>query len=91
MSGLASCILRGEPAFLVAGQATLLGRTERHEIHKLNTAECRLAVWDVDERSLVVFDTAALVALAHQEVIDERKAPKPTFSGLRSIDPPSRL
>lgn len=88
MSGLTSCILRGEPAFLVSAQGTLLGRTEQHEIHKLNTAECRIAVWDVATRSLVVFDTAALVALAQQEAIDERRTSR---GGLHVIDPPSHL
>lgn len=90
MSGLTSCILRGEPAFLVAGQATLLGRTEAHEIHKLNTAECRIAVWDVASRALVVFDTAALIALAQAEAIDERNSRRVTDS-VNAIDPPSRL
>ncbi|CAM5386411.1 hypothetical protein [Rhodanobacter lindaniclasticus] len=91
MSGLTSCILRGEPAFLVAGQATLLGRTEQHEIHKLNTAECRIAVWDVASRSLVVFDTAALIALAQQEAIDAKADAREGGLSIVRTDPPSRL
>ena len=90
MSDLTSCILRGEPAFLVAGQATLLGRTESHEIHKLNTAEVRIAVWDVTTRSLVVFDTAALVALALSEAGEEQRDRRRQAPEL-PLDPPSRL
>ena len=73
MSALAVSILRGEEAFLVSAQANSLARSEEFEMYQLRTAECRIAVWDVATRSLVVFDTAALVAMAQQEAGEARR------------------
>lgn len=92
MSGLATAVMRGEEAFLVASQARKLASTEAHELYQLNTAQCRLGVWDVATRSLVVFDTPALVALALAEAAEARHR-RVDDSGLQAtvIDPPSRL
>lgn len=73
MSGVATSIIRGEEAFLVAAQAVSLARTEDHELYQLRTSECRVAVWDTATRSLVVFDTAALIALAQVEAGEARR------------------
>jgi len=73
VSQLAHSILYGEEAFLVCAQAHSIGRTETHEVYLLRTAAPRVAIWDAETRSLVVFDTPALIALANQEAIDARK------------------
>lgn len=68
--GIATTIMRGEDAFLVAAQAKKLGNDTDHELYQLNTAACRIAVWDMASKSLVVFDTSALVALAKAEAME---------------------
>lgn len=74
-------VFRGTAAFLVAAQGLRLHKTEQGEIYHLRTAgDCRIAVWDQSSRSLAVFDTATLFALANAAAVPGR-----------AIDPPSRL
>lgn len=75
-------IVRGNAAFLVAAQGLRLHQTDTGEIYHLRTSgDCRIAVWDKASRSLAVFDSATLFALANAAAIEAN----------RPIDPPSRL
>jgi len=67
MTGLASCVLDGEPALLAASQAQVLDATDSHETLLLGTEDFRIAVRDRASGVLVVFDRAALISLARQE------------------------
>jgi hypothetical protein len=75
-------IIRGNAAFLVAAQGLRLHQAEGGEIYHLRTGgDCRIAVWDKGSRSLAVFDSAMLFALAHAAATEANQP----------IDPPSRL
>lgn len=74
MSGLASTILKGEAAFLVAAQAELLTSSSGRDIYRLKTPDLRIGVYDAGSRRLVIFDGAALAALAMEEAAEEPRA-----------------
>lgn len=71
--GIASVIVRGEAAYLIATQATELAKDSKFSLYRVNSPECRIALWDNEERSLVVFDAPALFALAKAEAIERRQ------------------
>lgn len=65
---LAQRIIRGETASLLAMQAELLGFSGNHRIvHLRDTAS--IGVFDLERDALVVFDGAALAALAKLELV----------------------
>lgn len=77
MSVLATCVLRGEAAYLVAAQAIKLGSKSGTDIYQLRTdGALRLAVFDPNSRALVVFDTEALITMGLEE-IREASSSKP--------------
>lgn len=64
-------VIRGNAAFLVAAQGLRLHQADSGEIYHLRTGgDCRIAVWDKPSRSLVVFDSAMLFALAKAAVME---------------------
>jgi hypothetical protein len=80
-------VVRGEAAYLICAQATRLDKTPEREIYQLRTeGQCRLAVFDVRSRNLVIFDGAALADLAIALASGQLLLPEQTV-----IDPPSRL
>lgn len=103
MSGLASTILSGDAAYLVAIQAELLTSSGGRDIYRLKTPDLRIGVYDNGTRRLVIFDGAALAALAVTEVADVPPAEtsnhtiaqggeRKTFPrAVHTIDPPDRL
>lgn len=71
---LAQRIIRGEPASLVAMQAELLGFSGNNRIvHLRDTAS--IGVFDLERDALVVFDGAALAALAKLELVSTSDEP----------------
>jgi hypothetical protein len=89
MSGLASMILRGRAALALAANAELLGMQQDRRIVRLR-GEASVGVYDATREELVVFDGAALVALALAET-DEDTPWIESRSGVRVTNPPSRL
>lgn len=96
MSGLASRIFRGRAAAALATHAEQLGTHQGRLIVRLR-GEATVGVFDQLRDELVLFDAAALVALASaeslaadtDEVVDV--VPLGRCAGFRVIDPPSRL
>jgi hypothetical protein len=101
MSGLASTILTGDAAYLVAVQADLLTSSNGRDIYRLKTPDLRIGVYDGPSRKLVIFDGPALVAMTMAEVTDEAPEPPGRLHVIKNldtrpewpvvIDPPSRL
>lgn len=98
MSGLASTVLSGDAAFLVATQAELLTSSGGRDIYRLKTPDLRIGVYDGGTRRLVIFDGPALAALAVIEVSDQPRAETTNHTiaqaGERKVvplDPPDRL
>lgn len=96
MSGLASRILRGRIAATLATNAEPFGSHQGRLIVRLRQ-EATVGVFDQLRDELVLFDAAALVALASAETLaadtDEvvDVVPLGRCAGFRIIDPPSRL
>ncbi|MGS1014075.1 hypothetical protein ACVCL0_09220 [Rhodanobacter sp. UC4450_H17] len=103
MTGLATTVLSGDAAFLVATQAELLTNHNGCDVYKLKTPDLRVGVYESATRRLVIFDAAALVALALSEVtdvpqtgfrpisLDEGEARIEYLHPVAAADPPSRL
>lgn len=102
MTGLATTVLSGDAAFLVVAQANLMTSHNGCDIYQLKTPDLRIAVYESATRRLVIFDAAALVALAISEVTDVPQTgfgPISAEDGRRieylhqvtATDPPSRL
>jgi hypothetical protein len=70
--GIATMIAKGETAFLIVSQGKKLAEGIQFDLYQLNTPECRLAIWDNDTRSAVVFDAPSLFALAMAEAIEQQ-------------------
>lgn len=75
MTGLATTVLHGDAAYLVATQADLLTSAGGRDIYRLKTPDLRIGVYDAESRRLVIFDAAALAALAVDEVAGMRRPP----------------
>jgi hypothetical protein len=71
MTTVANTVLKGEAAYLVSAQAELLTEALGCEIRKLATPDLRIGVYDPVTRRLVIFDGAALAAIAKEEVAEE--------------------
>jgi hypothetical protein len=89
MNGLAHMVMRGRPAQLVARNAELLGLHQERCIVRLRDEAC-VGVYDAAREVLVVFDAAALVALAETEASEEMAHDIGDVASV-AIDPPSRL
>ena len=70
MSGLATAVLTGDAAYLVAVQAELLTSSNGRDIYRLKTPDLRIGVYDGPSRKLVIFDGPALVAMTMAEVAE---------------------
>lgn len=99
MSGLAHRILRGRVAATLATYCEPMGMHQGRMIVRMRAGEGVVGVFDQLRDELVIFDAAALVALADAETLaveDEVDAaddviPLGKCAGMRIIDPPSRL
>lgn len=65
---------------MIAAQGDVLSRVGDREIVRLRTPELRVGVYETERRQLVIFDAAALVAMA---MLDE--APPPARTGRTSL------
>lgn len=74
MTAVANTVLSGEAAYLVSAQAELLTEALGCEIRKLATPDLRIGVYDPVTRRLVIFDGAALAAIAREEVAEAPNA-----------------
>ncbi len=110
MSGLAWSILQGLPALTELARSQVLGTCQGRCLVAIggigavvsgkpfgSSKPFGLGVYDKTAQRMVVFDGAALVALAEAETLaaqeepDERPAPFPTWETTWVLDPPSRL
>jgi hypothetical protein len=78
VNNVANAVLHGEAAYLVAAQAELLTEALGCEIRKLATPDLRIGVYERVRRRLVIFDGAALAAIARQEIDEQPDANPPS-------------
>ncbi|MFC5525254.1 hypothetical protein ACFPPA_05805 [Rhodanobacter ginsengisoli] len=80
MSGLATAVLTGDAAYLVAVQAELLTSSNGRDIYRLKTPDLRIGVYDGPSRKLVIFDGPALVAVTMAELAEPAAPEKPLMT-----------